>query len=98
MDLKEPYAKSLFKYKKKNCSLPGLSKFLVRIKDVKNNYLFLFQHSAEATHCDKDLTSQLKNAADSTIRELSSHVLGDMPVLMSGAGHDAMAKLTKVCE
>ncbi|KAJ4799094.1 allantoate amidohydrolase [Rhynchospora pubera] len=56
------------------------------------------KHSAEATHCDKDLTSQLKHAADSAIRKLSTHDLGDMPVLMSGAGHDAMAmaKLTKI--
>ncbi|KAF3327811.1 putative allantoate deiminase isoform X3 [Carex littledalei] len=56
------------------------------------------KHSAEATHCDKELSSELKHAADSSIRELSSDVLGDMPVLMSGAGHDAMAmaKLTKI--
>jgi allantoate deiminase len=61
--------------------------------------IFLFQHSAEATHCDQELTSQLKRAADSATRKLSSHVIGDLPVLMSGAGHDAMAmaKLTKVC-
>lgn len=50
--------------------------------------------------CDPELSSKLKSAAYAAVRPLSSG--GDdpnnMPVLMSGAGHDAMAMshLTKV--
>ncbi|KAJ3679278.1 hypothetical protein LUZ60_017289 [Juncus effusus] len=62
------------------------------------NCMVEHKHNAEATHCDKDLTSQLKHAANSAIKEMTNYIQGDMPVLMSGAGHDAlaMAKLTKI--
>ncbi|KAK3131031.1 hypothetical protein QOZ80_6BG0501150 [Eleusine coracana subsp. coracana] len=56
------------------------------------------KHSAPATPCDPELTSQLKRAAVSTVSSLSPAAGGTTPVLMSGAGHDAMAmaRLTKV--
>lgn len=52
---------------------------------------FLFQHDAEAALCDTELSLQLKLAASSAARKLTPHVHEDVPVLMSGAGHDAMA-------
>lgn len=56
------------------------------------------KHDANAVHCDSELSLQLKQAADSALRRKSGNVQGDLPVLMSGAGHDAMAMshLTKV--
>ncbi|WVZ79052.1 hypothetical protein U9M48_026679 [Paspalum notatum var. saurae] len=58
------------------------------------------KHSAAATHCDPELTSQLKRAARSTVSAMPGRraAAGEAPVLMSGAGHDAMAmaKLTKI--
>lgn len=60
----------------------------------------MHQHSAAATHCDPELTSQLKRAARSTVSAMPGRTVaaGETPVLMSGAGHDAMAmaRLTKV--
>lgn len=60
-----------------------------------------FQHDANAVACHPELSSKLKSAAYAAVRPLSSGNDGDpngMPVLMSGAGHDAMAMshLTKV--
>ena len=57
-----------------------------------------FQHDAEAAHCDSELTLQLKHATSSALRKMPSDIHGDVPILMSGAGHDAMAMshLTKV--
>lgn len=48
--------------------------------------------------CDADLSSKLKSAAYAAVRLLSGDDPDVMPVLMSGAGHDAMAMshLTKV--
>uniref|UniRef100_A0A0A9CIT2 allantoate deiminase n=1 Tax=Arundo donax TaxID=35708 RepID=A0A0A9CIT2_ARUDO len=57
------------------------------------------KHSAPATPCDPELTTQLKRAARSTVSAMPGHTAaGETPVLMSGAGHDAMAmaKLTKI--
>ncbi|CAN1225595.1 Allantoate deiminase [Linum grandiflorum] len=56
------------------------------------------QHDADAAVCDPELTSQLKVAANSAVKRLTGEVQEDVPVLMSGAGHDAMAMahLTKV--
>jgi allantoate deiminase len=57
------------------------------------------QHSAPATPCDPELTSELQRAARWTVSALSPRRTGGEtpPVLMSGAGHDAMAmaRLTK---
>jgi allantoate deiminase len=65
-----------------------------------------FQHSAAATPCDTELTSQLERATRSAVSAMttpggSGHRFESTmatPVLMSGAGHDAMAMawLTKV--
>ncbi|CAN1225593.1 Allantoate deiminase 2 [Linum grandiflorum] len=56
------------------------------------------KHDADAAVCDPELTSQLKVAANSAVKRLTGEVQEDVPVLMSGAGHDAMAMahLTKV--
>lgn len=57
-----------------------------------------FQHNAEAAHCDSELSLQLKHATSSAMRKMLGDIHGDVPILMSGAGHDAMAMshLTKV--
>ena len=49
-------------------------------------------------HCDPDLSLQLKQAAHSALRKMSGGIEDEIPQLMSGAGHDAMAMshLTKV--
>ena len=56
-----------------------------------------FQHDADAVACDAELSSKLRSAAYAAVGPLSDESF-DMPVLMSGAGHDAMAMshLTKV--
>lgn len=56
------------------------------------------KHDAEAALCDSELSLQLKHAANSAVRKMAPHIHGDVPVLMSGAGHDAMAMshLTKI--
>jgi allantoate deiminase len=68
------------------------------------SYLCLyFQHSAAATPCDTELTTQLELATRSAVSMMKpggGHRVESTatPVLMSGAGHDAMAmaRLTKV--
>ncbi|EPS72270.1 hypothetical protein M569_02484, partial [Genlisea aurea] len=58
------------------------------------------KHDANAVACDPELSSQLKSAARSSLERLSGEEIigGGVPVVMSGAGHDAMAMshLTKV--
>ncbi|CAL9772546.1 unnamed protein product [Musa acuminata subsp. burmannicoides] len=56
------------------------------------------KHTAEAVHCASELSQQLKQAAHSTVKKMSRKIQDEVPVLMSGAGHDAMAMshLTKV--
>ncbi|CAN1327849.1 Allantoate deiminase 1, partial [Linum perenne] len=56
------------------------------------------QHDANAALCDLELSSQLKVAANAAVERMTGEVQDDVPVLMSGAGHDAMAMahLTKV--
>ncbi|XP_076959355.1 allantoate deiminase 1-like [Bidens hawaiensis] len=49
------------------------------------------KHDANAVKCDGGLNSQLKSAAYSALKRISGEDIGDVPVLMSGAGHDAMA-------
>ena len=50
------------------------------------------QHSAAAVECDKGLTSQLEWAARTAMRKIAGGAVQvEAPVLMSGAGHDAMA-------
>ena len=45
------------------------------------------------------MTSKLKSAAYIGLKRITGSVQDEVPVLMSGAGHDAMAlsHLTKVC-
>lgn len=49
--------------------------------------------------CDSELSSQLKSAAFAAVKRMRGEIHSELPVLMSGAGHDAMAisHLTKVC-
>uniref|UniRef100_A0A0E0LEE8 allantoate deiminase n=1 Tax=Oryza punctata TaxID=4537 RepID=A0A0E0LEE8_ORYPU len=67
------------------------------------------KHAAAATPCDAQLTLQLERATRSTMSSMTAAAAaaalpgvrgagGETPVLMSGAGHDAMAmaRLTKV--
>ncbi|XP_050260767.1 allantoate deiminase 1-like isoform X3 [Quercus robur] len=56
------------------------------------------KHDANAVVCDSELSSQLKSAAYSALRKMTSDIQDETPALMSGAGHDAMAMshLTKV--
>ncbi|KAI7751442.1 hypothetical protein M8C21_022925 [Ambrosia artemisiifolia] len=49
------------------------------------------KHDADAVKCDSELNSQLKSAAYSAVKRMTGEDIGDVPVLMSGAGHDAMA-------
>ncbi|XP_068656825.1 allantoate deiminase 2-like [Aristolochia californica] len=49
------------------------------------------KHDAGAVRCDQNLTLQLKSAAHDAVKRMAGDVLVDVPVLMSGAGHDAMA-------
>ncbi|KAL1834465.1 hypothetical protein ACET3Z_004116 [Daucus carota] len=56
------------------------------------------KHDANAVICDTGLSTQLKSAAYAAVKKMAGEDIGDVPVLMSGAGHDAMAMshLTKV--
>ncbi|XP_026665818.2 allantoate deiminase 2 isoform X1 [Phoenix dactylifera] len=56
------------------------------------------KHNAEAAHCDSGLSLQLKHATSSALGKMLGDIHSDVPILMSGAGHDAMAMshLTKV--
>ena len=58
------------------------------------------QHDADAVISDPHLSLQLKSAAQSALKKITGEVQDEVPVLMSGAGHDAMALsyLTKVIE
>lgn len=57
-----------------------------------------FQHDANAVICDPELSSQLKSASYTALNKMMGEIQDEVPVLMSGAGHDAMAMshLTKV--
>lgn len=57
-----------------------------------------FQHDANAVICDSELSSQLKSAAFAAMKRMRGEIQSELPILMSGAGHDAMAisHLTKV--
>ncbi|XVF00463.1 hypothetical protein REPUB_Repub04eG0003200 [Reevesia pubescens] len=56
------------------------------------------KHDANAVICDPELSSQLKSAAYTALHRMIGEIQVEVPVLMSGAGHDAMAMshLTKV--
>ncbi|XP_016475827.1 allantoate deiminase 2 [Nicotiana tabacum] len=56
------------------------------------------KHDANAVVCDPGLSTELKSASHAALKRITGEDPGDVPVLMSGAGHDAMAMshLTKV--
>ncbi|XP_044497116.1 allantoate deiminase 2 isoform X3 [Mangifera indica] len=56
------------------------------------------KHNANAVICNSELSSQLKSAAHAALKKMTGKAQHEVPVLMSGAGHDAMAMadLTKV--
>lgn len=56
------------------------------------------KHDANAIISDSELSSQLKSAASTALKKMVGEIQEEVPVLMSGAGHDAMAisHLTKV--
>lgn len=56
------------------------------------------KHDANAVGCNPELSSQLKSAAHAAFARITGETVDNVPVLMSGAGHDAMAmsRLTKV--
>ncbi|XP_065852118.1 allantoate deiminase 2 [Euphorbia lathyris] len=56
------------------------------------------KHDAKAVNCDSELSSQLKFAANAALKKMTGEIQDEVPSLMSGAGHDAMAisHLTKV--
>lgn len=58
------------------------------------------QHDADAVISDPHLSLQLKSAAQSALKKITGEIQDEVPVIMSGAGHDAMAMsyLTKVTE
>ncbi|PRQ54573.1 putative allantoate deiminase [Rosa chinensis] len=49
------------------------------------------KHDANAVICDSELTSKLKSAAYLGLKRMTGSVQDEVPVLMSGAGHDTMA-------
>ncbi|XP_043701924.1 allantoate deiminase 2 [Telopea speciosissima] len=49
------------------------------------------KHDAGAIVCDPGLSSKMKSAAYSAVKKMVGEVKDEVPVLMSGAGHDAMA-------
>ncbi|GMN28291.1 hypothetical protein TIFTF001_046220 [Ficus carica] len=49
------------------------------------------KHDANAVICDSELSSQLKSAAFAAMKRMKGEIQSELPVLMSGAGHDAMA-------
>lgn len=56
------------------------------------------KHDAKAVNCDTELSMQLKSAALLAFKKMAGNVEVEVPKLMSGAGHDAMAMahLTKI--
>ncbi|XP_022994389.1 allantoate deiminase 2-like [Cucurbita maxima] len=56
------------------------------------------KHDANAVISDSELSSQLKSAASTALKKMVGDIQEEVPILMSGAGHDAMAMshLTKV--
>lgn len=49
------------------------------------------KHDAKAVKCDTELSMQLKSAVLSVFKKMAGNIEVEVPKLMSGAGHDAMA-------
>ncbi|KAF7842937.1 allantoate deiminase 2 isoform X1 [Senna tora] len=76
-----------------------LSKRMYQICDKRSvSCLIERKHDAGAVICDSELSAQLKSAAYSALKKMEGDIQDEVPTLMSGAGHDAMAmsRLTKV--
>ncbi|XP_074275785.1 allantoate deiminase 2 [Silene latifolia] len=76
-----------------------LSKKMYNICDKRSvSCVIERKHDANAVNCDSELSSQLNSAALSAFKKMVGDVEIDVPKLMSGAGHDAMAMahLTKM--
>lgn len=76
-----------------------LSNRIYQICDKRSvSCLIEHKHDAGAVICDPELSSQLKSAAYSALKRMEGDIQDEVPTLMSGAGHDAMAMshLTKV--
>ncbi|GAU43176.1 hypothetical protein TSUD_301420, partial [Trifolium subterraneum] len=75
-----------------------LSNRIYQICDKRSvSCLIEHKHDAGAVICDSELSSQLKSAAYSALKRMEGDIQDEVPILMSGAGHDAMAmsRLTK---
>ncbi|KAI5642027.1 hypothetical protein M9H77_00258 [Catharanthus roseus] len=69
-----------------------LSRRIHQICDRRSVFCIIDRkHDANAVVCNEDLSSQLKSAAYSAMKRITGEEPDDVPVLMSGAGHDAMA-------
>ncbi|XP_019426406.1 PREDICTED: allantoate deiminase isoform X1 [Lupinus angustifolius] len=76
-----------------------LSKRIYQICDKRSvSCIIEHKHDAGAVICASKLSSQLKSAASSALKRMEGDIEFEVPTLMSGAGHDAMAMshLTKV--
>ncbi|KAG8635620.1 hypothetical protein MANES_16G050400v8 [Manihot esculenta] len=76
-----------------------LSKQIYQICDRRSvSCIIERKHDANAVVCDSELSSQLKFAANAALKRMTGEIQDEVPTLMSGAGHDAMAisRLTKV--
>ncbi|KAF6136558.1 hypothetical protein GIB67_016014, partial [Kingdonia uniflora] len=72
--------------------LSELSHRMYQICDRRSVYCIIDRkHDAEAVMCDPGLTSQLKSASYSAFKRVAGDIQNEVPILMSGAGHDAMA-------
>ncbi|KAK2976651.1 hypothetical protein RJ640_008187 [Escallonia rubra] len=68
------------------------SKLMYQICDRRSvSCIIERKHDANAVKCDTGLSLQLKSAAYSAVKRMAGEDVDDVPVLMSGAGHDAMA-------
>ncbi|KAH9616576.1 hypothetical protein KSS87_009588 [Heliosperma pusillum] len=69
-----------------------LSKKMYNICDKRSvSCVIERKHDANAVNCDSELSSQLNSAALVAFQKMAGNVQVDVPKLMSGAGHDAMA-------
>ncbi|RIA04020.1 hypothetical protein BRARA_K01792 [Brassica rapa] len=83
----------------RNAILHDLSTRMYQICDKRSLLCSIERkHDADAVISDPHLSLQLKSAAQSALKKITGEVQDEVPVLMSGAGHDAMALsyLTKV--
>ncbi|XP_041025963.1 allantoate deiminase 2-like [Juglans microcarpa x Juglans regia] len=70
----------------------GLSKQIYQICERRSvSCVIDRKHDANAVICDSELSSQLKSAAYSALKKMAGEIQEQIPALMSGAGHDAMA-------